>query len=468
MPVRSQLISEENLDCFSVLAGKNASFDGSVLFAHNEDDGGQQVVNWYMVPSMDHKKGEKIKLKKGAWLDQVERTNRFIWLEMPGMDFGDCYINEWGVTIGTNSCPSKEKEPDITDGGIGYRLRGILAERAHSSREAVKIAGDLIEKFGYTGSGRSYCVADPKEAWVIHVVRGKHWVAQRVPDDQVVIIPNYYTIANVDLADIKNFMGSSDLVEYAINKGWYNPSEDGDFNFRLAYGSNGSIKSMGNIGRKWSALNILSEKQYELNDEFPFSIMPAKKVDKQILIDVLSNHYEGTELDRTDNYNTGDPHHAGRATICARSTRYGFIAQLRSWMPVEIGSILWLAPQRPCTQAFIPWYSGIESIPDGYGKKDYAYAIDNHYHPPENVHVPAETPAFWSFLKFSSDADENYKELIPEIKKQKEDFQDSLFKNQNRFEKFVLSIFKENKTEAIGELTTYTMEMALKSWELAK
>ena len=460
--------TKNNFDCFSVLVGKDASFDGSVLFAHNEDDGGKQVVNWYMVASEDHKKGKKIELKNGGILDQAINTNRFIWLEMPGMDFGDSYMNEWGVTIGTNSCPSKEKDPDISNGGIGYRLRGIMAERSKSAKEAVKIAGELIEKFGYTGSGRSYCVADTKEAWIINVVKGKHWVAQKVPDDKLVIIPNYYTITEVDLSDKDNFMGSSDLIDYAIKKEWYDEESDGDFNFRLSYGSQGAIKSMGNIGRKWSALNILSEKKYDLNENFPFAITPSDKIDLNILINVLSDHYEGTELDKTNNYINGDPHHAGRATICARTTRYGFIAQLRDWLPVEMGAVMWIAPQRPCTQTFIPWYSGIESIPEGYGKADPVYAMNNHYHPPGDVHEPAEIPAFWSFIAFSEKADENYIELIPEIRKNKELFQRELLSNQGEFEKEALSLYKNNKQKFMKKLTAYTNEMAKRSWKMTK
>jgi len=62
---------------------------------------------------------------------------------------------------------------------------------------------------------------------MLSVVNGKHWVAQRVPDEHIAIIPNYYTITTVDLSDTMNYYGSDDLVEYAIIKRWYNPKKDG-------------------------------------------------------------------------------------------------------------------------------------------------------------------------------------------------------------------------------------------------
>ena len=42
---------EENAgmtNCFGIIAGKNATTDGSVLVGHNEDDGGEQMLNMYV------------------------------------------------------------------------------------------------------------------------------------------------------------------------------------------------------------------------------------------------------------------------------------------------------------------------------------------------------------------------------------------------------------------------------------
>ena len=46
---------EKGFNCFSMLVGKNASVDGSVMFAHNEDDSGEQLVNYYKVQRVKHK-----------------------------------------------------------------------------------------------------------------------------------------------------------------------------------------------------------------------------------------------------------------------------------------------------------------------------------------------------------------------------------------------------------------------------
>jgi dipeptidase len=63
---------------------------------------------------------------------------------------------------------------------------------------------------------------------VAPAVNGKHWVAQRVPDDKVAPIPNCYTIQGIDLRDTVNFLGSPDIIEYAITRGWYDPARSLD------------------------------------------------------------------------------------------------------------------------------------------------------------------------------------------------------------------------------------------------
>ena len=203
------VLAAQDYNCFSIIAGRNATVDGSVLMAHNEDDSGEQMLNIYVVPATD-------------------KNLRYIWCEFPGMEVSDVFMNQFGVSVASNGCPSREDKADLKGKGVLYEIRTSVAKYARTAREAVAIIGSMVETFGYSGSGRSYIVADPSEGWVISVVKGRHWVAQRVPDDKVMTIPNYYVIGAVDLDDEENFAGSDDLVEYAISRGWYDPAKDGD------------------------------------------------------------------------------------------------------------------------------------------------------------------------------------------------------------------------------------------------
>jgi len=456
-PVFSQ---EQGFDCYSVLVGAKASVSGAVLFAHNEDDYGQQVVRWFRVPAQDHRKREKVLLHEGAKVPQVDHTVAYLWLELPGMKFSDAFMNEFGVVIASDACPSREDRPELTDGGITWNLRRLMAERAHTAREAVKIGGALVERYGYASSGRTYCIAGPREAWMLSVVNGKHWVAARIPDDRVAIIPNYYMIQQVDLQDTVNYYGSADLIEYAKERGWYDPARDGTFNFRQAYGKPVNLVDRRNVAREWGGLRHLAAKEYALEDEFPFSFVPKKKITPEDLMKVLRDHYEDTPLDLTEGYTKGSPHYTKERTICTATTQFSYVAELRSWMPPEIGTVMWLAPRRPCTQAFTPWYAGILRVPADYDGGDWKTALKNHLQKDTTLYVPAKAPAYYSFSAFSEQADSDYAAVIGKVRPANRKFERDTRKNMPAFEKMVLPLFQSDRPKALEMLTKYTGQVA--------
>ncbi len=454
-------------DCFSVVVGKNASTDGSVLFAHNEDTG-MKLVNTYKVPAALHKEGEIITLEAGGKVPQVAKTYGYLWINMPGISVCDTYLNEAGVAIGSDGCPSKEENPELTDGGILFWLRRIVAERAGSSREGVKIAGELIDQFGYNASGRTYIIADADEAWNMAVVNGKHWVAQRIPDDEIMVIPNYYTIGEIDLDDTLNFMGSGDIVEYALQQGWYDPNTDGAFHFARAYSNPGSLKHRSNIRRKWRGLTLLSGHTFRLDDELPFSVKPQNKISVQDLTGVLRDHYEGSSLDSSKMYTLGSPYDMNGSMIGARSTQYGAIAQLRKNLPREIASVLWLAPYRPDVQAFIPWYPSITKVPAIYGQNSHSWALENQFNPPEMVFNQQNNHAFWTFVKLVDQVDKNYLVHGQEVKTIWSKFEGEVFEFYTNLETSIQKKLKRSRSKAIEILTDSTAETALKAYEAAR
>jgi dipeptidase len=236
-------VSAPLLACYAVVVGRAASADGSVLVGHNEENGGQRVLHFHKIPRRQHPPGARVDLQFGGQFDEAPETWAFLWSENPGLAYSDGYLNEWGVAIASDGCRSREDGYDalvargeIRDGGIGYMLRRLVAQRAKTAREGMELIGQLVERFGYADSGRTYVVADRREAWLVAVVRGRRWVAQRVPDDKVVILPNVYIIGEVDLDDTANFRASPDLVSYAAARGWFEPERE-RFSFRKAYQS---------------------------------------------------------------------------------------------------------------------------------------------------------------------------------------------------------------------------------------
>jgi len=446
-----------DFNCFTVIIGKNATADGSVLLAHNEDDYGELLVDLHKVPRIHFNIGDSLKLTNSISIARTSETFSYLWIEMPGQDFSDSYMNEYGVAITSNQSRSKL---DNEQGNIGYFLRKIVIENAKSAREGVKIAGNLIEKYGYSYSGRTYSIADPKEGWVLEVVNGKHWVAQRVPDDEVMIIPNYYVINEVDLKDTVNFLGSADIVDYAISKGWYNPQNGKKFNFKLAYADQQGLNSNSNIARKWAAINRMSEKKFDFYADFPFTFKPKNKITLNELMEIMQNHYEDTEFDMNPDYNNGNPHVNMTMRICSESNQYSYIAQLRKGMPTDIGCIMWFAPRRPCIQPYIPFYFGINSIPENYERISYDKAFDLHFDAFHNLKTFFPNHSYWVYYKYASQTDNNYKNSIKTIKQIKNNFQFNVFEKQKNFEKDIIKLYKDNPKEAKKRITEFSTKYA--------
>jgi dipeptidase len=460
----SSLIGQDNFDlnCFTVIVGRNASIDRSVFIAHNEDNSGAPFIELHKVPRIKHSQGEvQIFVNSKDSIDEIAETFGYFWIT--GAKYNEeQYLNEWGVALTSNASRSKVVNDD---GKIEHNLRRLVVERAHSAREAVKIAGALVEKYGYAFSGRVYSMADPNEAWIFEVAKGKHWIARRVPDDEVVIVPNYYVIDDFNTTDTLNYLSSPDIITYAVDNGWYNPSIDKSFNFRRVYCRKDKLEAIHNIARKWVILNELSEKQYNFYDEFPFSFKPKHKLSIQELMQIMQNHYENTEFEMNSLYNNGCPHYSTTTSrICNNYTDYCCITQLRNWLPVEIGSIMWIAPRYPCVQPFIPWYFGINKISSDYEKGTYVSALQNYNIKDKDYRILFPDDACWVFGDFAAKIDSCYGENVKSLKKWKINFEKNVFQKIKMKETEVIDIYKSDPDKArqiLADLSNGFAEKAL-------
>jgi len=361
------LVAGPEGECYTVIAGRKTTADGSVLVAHNEDDSGDIVANLRRIAPRTYPGPVRTALNAGASFEAPARTLGHLWLEATTQDFADAFVNDAGVVLVSNSCPSREKEADLVEGGIGYLLRRLVAEQATSARDAVKLAGALIAKHGYSGSGRTYSFADRKEAWMLSVVKGRHWVAKRVPDDQVVVIPNHYILRDVDLADRENVLASEGLVAHAQRRGFQDPKAPFDFarSFRAEF--KGELVKDGNTLRQWRGVEKLSGKAWKVDDAFPWSFHPGQPVTPEALMDLLRDHYEGTPYDLTEGHRKGTPNASGLRTICTRTTIHALVAQLRDGVPAPLATRLYLSLARPDTTVFVPFYASVRELPPGLG-----------------------------------------------------------------------------------------------------
>lgn len=393
--------SNDEYSCFAVIAGKDATADGHVLMAHNEDDAGELMVAMYACP-------------------------KYLWEELPGWDVADTFFNRYGVAIISDNCPSREDAGEIRDGGILRDVRVQVGERARTAREGVKIIGELVEKFGYLDKGRSYMISDSNEGWVVSVVNGRHWVARRVPDDKVFLIPNYYVIDEVDLSDTLNYAGSADIVEYAISRGWYNPETDGAFSFRKAYAKPSTRTSERNLVRHALSIEyVTGEKPSEDPDERPFAFKPSRKLTVQDLMAILSIRLEGL---------------ADNGSICRKTTVLSNVFQFRGDLPKEIGCVMWTAMGHPCIEAFIPWYLGMNEAPAGWGRcESIEEAMATHFkYDKREMRAAYPDRNWWQYWDRWQQSKDEIENVISAREKGLDKFSKKLFRRQARFERRML------------------------------
>lgn len=342
--------------CTTIIVGKDVSKTGNIIVGHNEDNGGRILTAQYWVPAATHKKGEMIKFEEAAAeIPQVEKTFGFYWSQTynpKGASFSDGFVNENGVVIVSNNCSGiyDDDRMPLKDGGIGYGIRRLMAERATSARHAVDIAIDLLGEYGYFADGRTYTIADAKEAWQIAIHQGNTWVARRVKDNEVVFIPNNFMMDKVDATDKENVLVAPGMIERAIKNGRYKPTKEGvynDFNYRVAVAPAARRAADFNYMRNHIGWKYIADLDITDPEKFPYSVTPNKKFGVEEVKEVLRLHEEGMNEQDT-NWS-----HSTSLGICRATTHESAVYELND-NPLLIAG--YRALSRPCETPFIPFF----------------------------------------------------------------------------------------------------------------
>jgi dipeptidase len=469
--------------CSTIVVGKKASPTGRVLLGHNEDNAGRLIMVSHLVPAMKHAPGETILFEEGrAALPRAAETGALLWSETVASwkpAFSDSYVNEWGVAAVSNSCwPSREDRDDLTQGGVGYGLLRTVSEQARTARQAVDLAARLLDAYGYYDSGRTYVFADKDEGWFLEVVRGRHYVAERVPDDEVAFIPNHYTVHGVDPRDGRNFVVSPGLVEYAQDRGWYEPVQDGssaDFDFARAFGSGSCFDG------RWSAtadpaldnsnlrharaLEILTGRSWAPTDPFPFALKPARPVGPEEIKAILRSHAAGAEDVSPSASPSGTPHSA--ATICGSETQESLVVEFRADPRF---TVVERTAGRPCTSPYVPWYLGLRSLPDVSGAGDPDAALRDHFSPAATDLGYDPDKAWWSFIDLQNLLEPQYLQgtAVADWTGDIRAFETESLAGEKAVEAKAASLLARDAGAARDVLTRFTHERARAARDLAR
>ncbi|HEY5386524.1 MAG TPA: C69 family dipeptidase [Thermoleophilia bacterium] len=366
-PLAAQAASPQHW-CNFVLAGKNATADGSVMMGYNNDWSANNYQYLQVVPAPD------------------ASTYRFVKiLTMGGIQEGG--INERQLSVNYGAFTDLDKAVLAADPyerkGYGGELWDLILQKCSTADQALDLLAQMAATKGFSsGAAGSFGFADKNEVWVFELLGGRHWVAARVPDNAVLAHPNMLVVRQIDLNDPANFRGSADLQAFAESIGRYSQS-DGPFDVAWAYGDRTELQSYYNTNRMWGALNRLAP-SLGLQPEMPFAtrpvwVVPDHPVTRQDIMAVNRYHYEGTTTDQTAGYTLMSPHAQTNRPICYATTDYSAVWQMRSGLPDAVGGVVWIAPSLSLTPAMPYATRPVWVVPDHRVSRQDIMAV-NRYH----------------------------------------------------------------------------------------
>lgn len=476
------LASSGAFACSNLIVGKKASVDGSVMVSYNADDYGMFGYLCHY-PAGTHPKGTMRAIydwDSGVYHGEIEEAP--VTYNVIGN------INEFQLSIGETTYGGREEMVDST-GILDYgSLIYVTLQRAKTAREAISVMTSLVEKYGYNSEGETFSICDPNEAWIMEMQgtgagsKGVVWVALRIPDDAICAHANQSRIGKFNMKDKKNVLYSKNVISYARKMGWFN-GKDSEFSWKNTYAFPDFSGRRFCDARVWSFFNHYADgfdrylpwalgKDKDAED-MPLWIVPNRKLSVADVENGMRDHYEGTAL-ALDTTNIGSgiyemPYRPTPLTftvdgkqyfnerpISTQQTAFTFVSQLRSWLPREIGGVLWFGNDDANMVAYTPVYCGNTVQPACYNTKGadaVTFSSDN---------------AFWLCNMVSNMVYPRYSQLFPELKAVRDSLETSYFANQASIEKQAADLYQTDKAAALKLLNNYSNAKAdemLANWK---
>ncbi len=373
--------------CTSILVGKKATIDGSVIIARNEDCGATANPKVFRVFSASDEKNRVYESENTGV--KIELPNKALRSTgTPGEDpnevgvYTESGINELNIAVSSSeSLYGNERvlgiDPLVGDGIAEDAINDIVCPYIKSARDGVEYLGELIEKHG-SAEGNGILFADEDEAWYMEIPTGHHWVAQRIPDDCYAVAPNRVCIEEVDFEDDDNFLYSTGLREFVLENN-LNPNPN-TFNFRKIFGTYTSHDRAYNTARAWYAHKFLRpDLEFGIEDEdIPFIVKADRLLSIYDVDYVLSSHYNDTEFDPIGKLGTESEKKRYRPISLCR-THESHILQIRNNVDEGVKGIHWLAMGPTAYTPYVPFFSNINDTPEIYRDMTEKLSLNNAY-----------------------------------------------------------------------------------------
>ncbi len=412
----------EGQSCTSIMVGKKASKDGSVVTSHTCD--GRYRTWMYMEPAADHAAGEMHPVYKGTMHTSFRGDTTGVRLAGAIPEVAHTYaylntaypcLNEHQLAIGESTFSGPDTLVNPAGMFMIEELERVALQRCTTARDAIRLIADLIKVYGYGDGGECITIADTKEVWQMEILgEGKDniggiWAAQRIPDDHIGVSCNIPRIGKLQRGNTEYFMCSDNIEAVARRYNLWDGKDEFVFwkAFNSSYANGKNFRE-----REYFIFNMLAPSMKFSMDmaELPFSVKPDKDVDVRAVIELLRSTYEGTDMDMCQNVkmpmqrkdkkgntytdtiispvanpwlgsamqktlNTIAPGTIEfRRTVSVAWCSYSFVSQSRDWLPDNVGGVVWMSVDNPGQSPRVPIFCGTTELPQPYsicGQKEY-------------------------------------------------------------------------------------------------
>ena len=382
-------------------------------------------------------------------------------------------MNEFQVVIAETTFGGR-KELQVPSGIVDYgSLIYIGLERAKTAREAIEVMTTLAETYGYASEGESFSIGDPNEAWILEMIgkgkgqKGALWVAYKLPDGTISAHANQARIRQFPQNDPKTALFSKDLIPFAREKGYFKGA-DKDFSFAETYAplSYGALRFC--EARVWSLFNRAAPslkipmdyvKAVKGAKPLPLFIKPDHKLDVRDAMQLMRDHFEGTEFDMTKDVGAGPyklpyrwrpmtwkvdgQEYLHERAVSTQQTGFSFVTQSRSWLPDPVGGVIWFGVDDTFTTCYVPISCGIKEAPRAFAEGTGNFNEFNW------------DSAFWTFNFVSNYSYTRWSDMIVDVQKVQREFEGRFIADQPEIDRTALDLYKQNPGLAKDYLTQY-------------
>lgn len=480
--------------CTNFLFTKSTTKDGSTAITYSADSHVLygELYHW---PAADWPEGSLVDIYEwdtGKYLGKIPQV-RHTYNVIGNMNEHQLAIGE--TTYGGRHELSSQKGAIIDYGSLIY----LTLQRAKNAREAILVMTGLVEEYGYASEGESFSISDPQEVWIMEMIgkgegeKGAVWVARMVPDGYVCAHANQARITTFPLEGrtsissekIKEIFNkeittvyAKDVISFAKQKGFYpQTAKNTDFSFSDTYAPVDFSGARACEIRVWAFFNELNPdmakyweyakgtniqrdaKGYALN-RMPLWIKPSRKVDVLEIMDFMRNHLEETELDmrkdpgagpyecpyrwRPMNYQVDSVTYVNERATATQQTGFTFVSQSRSWLPDEVGGILWFGVDDAASTVYFPMYTSATQVPS-------AYAVGN-----GSMMEFTNKAAFWVFNQVTNLAYTRYNVIHPDIRAKQKALETQYKAYVQMTDAAAMSILPQDPKLAVAYLTDFS------------